>query len=457
MRIDMSQSFIDDVLKTLKHKKYEELRELIQLPQAPEIAELLESLNIKDSMQLFRCINPKVSSNIFSHLSLSKQIIILDYLNEKEKKNLISFLSPDDRVSIVEKLPPDIRDSLFNLMNKETYDITNTLLNYPKGSVGRIMTTNFVSIKSTWTVEESMKYLREKAEISDSIDIVYVVDDKGELIDDIPLRLLILSNNSFYIKDIMDNYFTSVTSFDRIEKAIELIKKQDINLIPVVDPSGVLVGILTVDDLLDIDEQEATEDFFKIGAIEVTKENKNALTINIKEASLGILYKSRVSWLSSLVLVGIVSGISVAIFEKTIAQTLALIFFLPLTIDSGGNAGSQSATLMVRALATGEVKLSDWANLLFKELIVSLALGATLGIVVSVIGLLKGGLIIALIIGLAMVLIVVVGSTVGMCLPFILTKLGADPATSSGPLITSIADIFGILIYFSVATLILGL
>ena len=255
----------------------------------------------------------------------------------------------------------------------------------------------------------------------------------------------------------MDNYFISVSANDKIEKAVEIIKKQDINLIPVVDSKGILVGMLTVDDLLDIEEQEATEDFFKIGAIEVTKKNKNDLTLNIKEASIGLLYKSRVSWLSSLVIVGVISGISVAIFESTIAETLALIFFLPLTIDSGGNAGSQSATLMVRALATGVVKLSDWANLLIKELIVSLALGLTLGAVVSIIGLLKGGLIIAFIIGLAMVLIVIVGSTIGMCLPFILTKLGADPATSSGPLITSVADIFGILIYFTVATLVLGL
>lgn len=453
----MAQDFINEVTKALKQKQYEKLRRIIQIPQSPEIAELLESLDIKDSLQLFRNINPKISSDIFSHLNLSKQIMFLDYLNEKEKKILISFLSPDDRALLLDRLPQDLKDSLFLLMNKETLDLTKNLLNYPKDTVGRIMTTNFVAIKSDWTVKNSMKYLREKADVSDSIDIVYVIDDKGKLIDDIPLTRLILSDDSSTINDIMDNYFISVSANDKIEKAVEIIKKQDINLIPVVDSKGILVGMLTVDDLLDIEEQEATEDFFKIGAIEVTKKNKNDLTLNIKEASIGLLYKSRVSWLSSLVIVGVISGISVAIFESTIAETLALIFFLPLTIDSGGNAGSQSATLMVRALATGVVKLSDWANLLIKELIVSLALGLTLGAVVSIIGLLKGGLIIAFIIGLAMVLIVIVGSTIGMCLPFILTKLGADPATSSGPLITSVADIFGILIYFSVATLVLGL
>jgi len=453
----MAQDFINEVTKALKQKQYEKLRRIIQIPQSPEIAELLESLDIKDSLQLFRNINPKISSDIFSHLNLSKQIMFLDYLNEKEKKVLISFLSPDDRALLLDRLPQDLKDSLFLLMNKETLDLTKNLLNYPKDTVGRIMTTNFVAIKSDWTVKNSMKYLREKADVSDSIDIVYVIDDKGKLIDDIPLTRLILSDDSSKINDIMDNYFISVSANDKIEKAVEIIKKQDINLIPVVDSEGILVGMLTVDDLLDIEEQETTEDFFKIGAIEVTKKNKNDLTLNIKEASIGLLYKSRVSWLSSLVVVGVISGISVAIFESTIAETLALIFFLPLTIDSGGNAGSQSATLMVRALATGVVKLSDWANLLIKELIVSLALGLTLGAVVSIIGLLKGGLIIAFIIGLAMVLIVIVGSTIGMCLPFILTKLGADPATSSGPLITSVADIFGILIYFSVATLVLGL
>lgn len=453
----MFQSFTKEVLDSLKMEDYEKLRKIIQIPQAPETAELLESLNTKDSLKLFRSVSPNVSSNIFSHLSLSKQILILDYLNEKEKKNLINLLSPDDRASIIDRLPQDIKDSLFALMNNETLNITNTLLNYPVGTVGRIMTTNYVSIKSNWTVGMSMDHLREKAGLSDSIDIVYVVDENGKLIDDIPLSRLILSPTNIIINDIMDNYYISVSAFDKIVKAIEIIKKQDINVIPVVDKKGILIGILTVDDLLDIDEQEATEDFFKIGAIGINKNNKNDLMTNIKDASVGLLYKSRVSWLSSLVIVGIVSGISVAIFEKTIAETLALIFFLPLTIDSGGNAGSQSATLMVRALATGGVKLSDWASLIIKELIVSSALGLTLGAVVSIIGLIKGGPIIALVIGLAMILIVMVGSTIGMCLPFILMKLGADPATSSGPLITSIADIFGILIYFSVAALILGL
>jgi magnesium transporter len=449
--------FIDEVLRTIKHQDFNKLNEMIKLPHAPDVAELMESLTNEECLQLFRNVKPKISASVFSYLTTNKQITILGQINKEEKKRLLSSLSPDDRVSILNRLPSDIQASLFKLMSKDDLEITNAILKYPRSYIGRIMTTNFVSIKSSWTVEQAIKFIREKDESSDSIDIVYVVDDKGKLVDDIPLSRLIVSNLSSKIIEIMDNFYISLFVYDNAIKGIETIKKYDVNVIPVVDKEGILVGIVTVDDLIDFYEKEETEDFLKIGAIQFEDIRKKNFKLDIKEASLGLLYKSRVTWLSSLIIVGIFSGISVGIFENTIAQTLALIFFLPLTIDSGGNAGSQSATLMVRALATGGVKMSDWAHMIIKELLVSFALGITLGAIVSIIGILRGGIIIALIIGVSMVLIVIVGSTIGVCLPFILTKLGADPATSSGPLITSIADIFGILIYFSVATLILGM
>jgi magnesium transporter len=275
-----------------------------------------------------------------------------------------------------------------------------------------------------------------------------VVDEDWRLLDDIELRRLILADPAARVSDVMDHSFASVSAFADREDAVRVVRRYDLTALPALDSEGVLVGIVTVDDLLDVAIQEATEDFHKVGSV-------GPLKMSLREATVAFLYQRRIGWLLILVFMNIFSGAGIAAFEQTIEAVVALVFFLPLLIDSGGNAGSQSATLMVRALATGDVRMSDWLRLLGKELRVALLLGVTMAIGAAAISYFRAPEVLV-VVSLTMTLIVVWGSLLGMSLPFLLTRLGRDPATASAPLITSLADISGVLIYFSIARWYLG-
>jgi magnesium transporter len=243
----------------------------------------------------------------------------------------------------------------------------------------------------------------------------------------------------------MDHSFVALPATADREQAVNLIQRHDLDAVPVVDSDGVLVGIVTVDDVLDVAVEEATEDFHKVGSV-------GPILTSLREASISFLFRRRIVWLLALVFVNLFSGAGIEYFEETIAASLALVIFLPLLIDSAGNAGSQAATLIVRAMATGDVSLRDWFEMAGKELAVATALGLTMALAVSVLGFYRGGVDIGIVVAVTMVTVVIVGSLIGMSLPFLLTRLNLDPATASAPLVTSIADIAGVLIYFSFAT-----
>jgi magnesium transporter len=245
----------------------------------------------------------------------------------------------------------------------------------------------------------------------------------------------------------MNYSFISISAYEDQEKAYYLIKKHNLYALPVIDSQGILLGIVTVDDLLDVGEEEATEDFHKIAAMSELK-----LPDKIRDVPVSILYRKRIGWLVFLIFVNIFSGAAIALYEDTISKYIVLVLFMPLLVACGGNAGSQASTLMVRALATKDISLHDWYYCIGKEILVASALGVTMGIAVSVIGIFRGGIMIALVVSFAMIIIVFVGSLIGISLPFIFIRLGWDPAVSSGPLITSIADIVGIILYFLIAT-----
>jgi len=310
------------------------------------------------------------------------------------------------------------------------------------------MTPEYVAVRPHFTVEETLAHIRQYGHDSETLNVIYVVDDKWQLLDGLRIREVILASPEQRISDLMDYKYDSLNAFDDQEAAVTAFKKYDRVVLPVVDTKGILLGIVTVDDILDIAEEEGTEDFQRFGAVQ------DAI-ISPLQATVSFLYRKRVLWLLALVFVNVFSGAVIQNFENVLAQTLSLVFFLPLLIDSGGNAGSQSATLMIRALAVGDVQLRDWTKLLGKELIVSLLLGLTMALGVSFISAFRAPEIM-LVLGITMTLIVIVGSLLGMLLPFIFTKLKMDPATASAPLITSLADILGVLIYFTVASKLLG-
>src|SRR5690606_23466125 len=355
---------------------------------------------------------------------------------------------PDDRTQLLEELPGQVTQRLLNLLSPEDLKEARWLLGYPAESVGRLMTPDYVAVRPEWTVEQALAHIRAKGKDSETINVVYVGDQEWRLLDDIELRRLILAAPGTRVEEIMDHAFVTVPAHADREEAVLLMLRYDLIALPVVDSDGVLRGIVTVDDILDVAEEEATEDFHRVGSVA-------PLRTSLKEATVGYLYRRRILWLLALVVVNIFSGAGIAAFSDTIAASVALVFFLPLLIGSGGNAGAQSATLMVRALATGDVGMRDWLRMLGKELAVSGALGIAMAVAASLIGIVRAPEV-SLVVACTMFVIVIVGSLMGMSMPFLLTRLGFDPATASAPLITSLADIVGVIIYFSIAAWYLG-
>ena len=306
------------------------------------------------------------------------------------------------------------------------------------------MTSDYAVLTADLSTNDALQKLRNEALDQETIYRTYVLDGERRLIGSVRLQDLFLAPTKARVSDIMERNTYAATVTDDQEEVAKRIARYDLLALPVVDTEGKLVGIVTHDDALDVIEEEATEDFHRVGASKMVR--------NMRDASVFMLYRARIVWLILLVFGNIFSGAGIAYFEDTITAYVALVFFLPLLIDSGGNAGSQSATLMVRSLATGQVQLSDWRKMIGREVLVAALMGVSMAAAVSVIGVFRAGPEIAIVVALSMVVIVIVGSVIGMLLPFVLTKLNLDPATASAPLVTSISDAAGVLIYFAIAT-----
>lgn len=447
-----------EIEQFIKKKQLDNVKFELRKLHASEAAEILAQMDPPIQVIVFRSLPRKFSAKIFSYMSPADKDDLLKALTAKETEKLLMLLEPDDRTDLLEEMPAEITRRLFKLLSPEDLREARQLLGYPVDSVGREMTPEYVAVESNWTVKKAVDYIRENGRDKETVNIIYIVDKKGKLIDDIQLKYLIFADPKSKIADIAKkNLSTPVLSaFDDQEKAVELIKKFNVVALPVVDSEDILIGIVTIDDLIDIEEEEVTEDFQKMGGVVVEHGGDLSLT-NLLDASMKLLYKKRIPWLMVLIGINIFAGAAIASFEDLITQYVALVFFLPLLIDSGGNAGAQSAMLMVRALGTGDVKMNNWMQLLGKEAAVAVFLGATMAAGVSILGWFRGGIEIGVIVAISMLAVVVVGSLVGMILPFVFIKFNKDPAAASGPLITSIADIAGVLIYFSIAKFYLGL
>ncbi|MBF8721195.1 MULTISPECIES: magnesium transporter [Pseudomonas] len=321
---------------------------------------------------------------------------------------------------------------------------------YPEGTAGALMTSEYSSLDSGLSASQAIDMLRREAADAETIYQSYVLDAQRNLLGTVSLRELILAAPDQPIDRIMVRKVICVCTATCQEDVARLMREHDLLAVPVLDEQGRLVGIVTYDDALDVVVDEATEDFHKGASI------TNHVG-NLKDATIGLLYRKRVLWLVLLVFGNLFSGAGIAAFEETIAAHIALVFFLPLLVDSGGNAGAQSATLMVRGLATGEVVMRDWLRMLTRECGVALALGGTMAVAVASLGVLRGGPEIAVIVASSMLVIVLVGSLIGMSLPFLLSRFRLDPATASGPLVTSIADAAGVLVYFGIASQVLDI
>jgi magnesium transporter len=435
----------------IEGKQWKVIRDEIISLEPILVAEIIEELSDEDDVILFRLLPREQAKNTFQYLSHDKQEQIIEGLAQNVSKltSLLNDLDPDDRTAFFEELPGEITHRLIQLLSPSERSVAIKLLGYPEDSIGRLMTPEFVAIKPHFTVSQALEHIRLFGHDSETLNVIYIVDNNWKLIDDIRIREIILATPEQRIEDLMDRRFVALSAFDDQEVAVRVFQDHDRVALPVVDTEGTLIGIVTFDDMMDVAEEESTEDFHKFGAFQ------DAI-VNPMKATIGHLYKKRVLWLTSLVFMNVFSGAAIATFESTIQAVVSLMFFLPLLIGSGGNAGAQSATLMIRALATGDVEAKDWFRLVGKEFLVSLLLGVTMAIGVSLIASFRAPEII-FVVSVTMVLTVIAGSLIGLLLPFLFTKLRLDPATASAPLITSIADITGVLIYFTIATWFFGL
>ena len=432
-------------------RKWQALKRELKELDPRQIAEIIEYLPEPDDIILFRLLPREQSKETFQHLSHQEQENIIQKLalNTGKISSLLNDLDPDDRTAFLEELPGEITQKLIQLMSPEERSIATRLLGYPEDSVGRLMTPEYVAVKPDFTVDQALAHIRKYGKNSETLNVIYVVNDSGKLIDDIRIKQIILAEPDQTIAEIMDNRFTALSALDDQEVAIRVFRDYDRVALPVIDTNGVLLGIVTFDDVMDVAEEESTEDFHKFGSIQ------DAI-INPLKATIYHMYRKRVVWLSALVFMNVFSGAAISIFEEVIESVVALVFFLPLLIGSGGNAGAQSATLMIRSLAIGDVEPKDWLRLLAREFLVAFLLGITMAVAVALIASLRAPEIM-LVVMATMILTVLTGSLMGLLLPFVFTRLNLDPATASAPLITSIADICGVLIYFSIASWYFGM
>lgn len=434
----------------IKQNQWDDIAHHVQTMHVQDISAALEGLPVELAARAVQELPEENSTAVFSHLPASEQYPLLLQLDDVQSRRILNEMSPDDRTALLESLSRAQQDEMLRLLSPAHLRSALIQLGYPEHSAGRRMTTAFTALQGEWTLELALTHLRSSKGYMENVNTLYVTDRSGRLRGTLSLKKLVVNEPSMRVADLISGEPVSVpVSADQIEAA-RLIQHYDITALPVVDPTGVLLGVVTVDDIIDVVEEETTEDFHKLGGV-------GAVPLSPRDASMGLLYRKRVGWLVLLVFMNIFSAAGIAHYEETISAVIVLVFFLPLIIDSGGNAGSQSSTLMVRALATGEVQVRDWFRLWAKELVVCTGLGLTMALAVSLLGFWRGGYEVALIVSLAMVAVVIVGSMVGMLLPFILTRVKMDPATASGPLITSIADICGVLIYLGIATAVLDM
>lgn len=444
-------------------KNFKEVKLIFETAEPNEIAESLN--NNKETLsedtliveKLFTIVPLEKQVRIFEHLDYEIQLIVLDHFPPIHVSQILNELPPDDRTQLFSKAPKELVGKWLSLLSIRERKDALKLLQYPEDSIGRLMTTDFIAVNPNWTCEKSIQFIRDYGLNSETINFLYVVDDKNKLIDDLKIREVLLADPSTTIREICDTRFSSLDANSDQETAIKVFKETDRYALPVTDYDGILLGIVTIDDLLDIIEREDTEDIQKLGGSE-------ALEDPYFSTKLNLLIRKRAGWLIVLFIGEMLTATAMSFFEDEIAKAVVLALFIPLIISSGGNSGSQAATIITRALAIGEVKLTDWLKVFKRELISGIALGATLGII----GLLRvvvwsfffntygeHSFLLGLTIGLTLLGIVLWGTITGSMLPIILKKLGFDPAVSSAPFVATIVDVTGIVIYFSLAFLIL--
>lgn len=423
--------------------------------QLDESVQQLQDLRPIDSADVLALMTPTLAwpllqrlpnrATVFAYLAPDIQVAMAQVFPRASLAKIVGEMPADERTDLYKRLNQAQRDALLPALAQAEREDIRRLSAYEERTAGALMTSDYATLSAQMSVAEALAALRLEAPDAETIYHAYVIDTARKLLGVVSLRVLILASPEQRIADLMMSSVVSCNVHDDQEDVAKTIARYDLIALPITDDSGALVGIVTHDDAIDVVNDEATDDFHKSGGV-------STMVGKLKDVSIRMLYRKRVFWLVFLVFGNLLSGLSIANFEEVIAANLVLVFFLPLLVDSGGNAGSQSATLMVRALATGDVVMRDWFSLLGREALVALMLGATMAVAISIIGYIRGDAVVSLVLALSMMSVVMIGCVIGMSLPFVLNKLGFDPAAASAPLITSVCDASGVLIYLFIAS-----
>jgi magnesium transporter len=433
------------------------LREIFREWPPADVAEVILDMPEDEQVIIFRVLPNALAADVFEYLDVEAQQQLLRAMAHEQVVGILNEMSPDDRTALLEEMPSAAARQLIKLLTPDERRIAQSLLGYPEGSIGRLMTPDFIAVHDDWTVKEVLDHVREFGHDSETLNVIYVVDESGKLIDDVRMREFLLRPLTARVNEIRDQNFAALRVNDSQEEALNVFRKYDRVALPVVDSNEVLVGIVTSDDMLDVAEEEATEDIQKFGGMEAVDEPYMRIPL-LK------MVRKRAGWLVVLFLGEMLTASAMSFYEGEIAKAVVLALFLPLIISSGGNSGSQASMLIIRAMALGEVTLRDWFHVMRKEIISGLLLGCILG----AIGFMRVAIwsqfsniygphwpLVAMTVGFALVGVVLWGSLSGSMLPFILRRVGADPATSSAPFVATLVDVTGLIIYFSIALLIM--
>jgi magnesium transporter len=455
----MSKTLTPSVWEDLIHnQRWEDLRAKLAATHSSDIAEALSQLHGNEQAVVFRLLQRDQAATVFSYLPLDRQKALLRSLSSDEVKNILNGMTPDDRTRLFEEMPASVTRQLLEVLSPEELKNARQLLGYPEHSVGRYMTPNYVAIRPELTAAGALEHIRRVGRGMETLNVIYILDSNGKLLEDVRLGSLVLADPQTLVTEIADPPLVALHATDDRERAVELFEKYDRIALPVTDALGNMLGIVTADDMFDIAESEATEDIQKLGGSE-------ALDAPYAQVGLWSMIRKRGGWLSALFLGEMLTATAMSFFEGEIARAVVLALFVPLIISSGGNSGSQAASLIIRALALRELKLRDWFRVFRRELISGLALGFLLGtigffriVVWQHLHLMNYGphyFLLGFTVCASLIGVVMFGTLAGSMLPFILRRLGFDPAASSAPFVATLVDVTGLCIYFLIASLIL--
>lgn len=451
------QKLAVEIIEYLKDKKYQDAKKLVLENNAVDIAEIIEEIideiSIEKAVVMYRMLPKDISVEVFSYLPVEDQVNIINVITDKEVGHIIEELSFDDMIDVLEELPANIVDKILEKTPKGERKLINTFLNYPENSAGSLMTIDYISLRKDMTVSEALSHIKSVGMDSETVYTCYVKDNERKLRGIVSLRTLVVSEKEELILNVMREDMIYVNVYDDQEDVSELFKKYGFLAMPVVDKEGRLVGIITIDDILDVIDEEVTEDFERMAGV-IDSSDQEYLDISVWKH-----VKNRMPWLFLLMCSYMITGSIIQNFENVLSNVIALVTYMPMLMGTGGNSGSQSATLVIRGMALDEIELSDAFRVLWKEIRISTIIGISLSTLnfARIYWFDGQSALIAMTVSVSMLVIVIAAKSIGSMLPMIAKRVGIDPALVASPMISSLTDMVSVVTYFLLATAILNL